>query len=108
MYDDGSQEVPTMDDHPSGIDKDLNRSFYDNTSTRGLAISPPKAPKRRKRGNFRETKSMEKDAFLNGFGGRSVSNSYIEDPNQHDDVRIFCLLFVSMCYKYYPLTDGSL
>lgn len=89
MYSSGSQEVPSMDENTDDIDE-TDRSFYDNASAPGatLAHSPPKAPKRRKRGNFRETKSMEKDAYLNGFGGRSVSNTYIEHENQEDDVSI--------------------
>ncbi|KAL5291481.1 hypothetical protein ACFFRR_010711 [Megaselia abdita] len=92
MYSSGSQEVPNMDEPTEDMDE-TDRSFYDNASAPGatLAHSPPKAPKRRKRGNFRETKSMEKDAYLNGFGGRSVSNSYIEheNENQRDDMIVY-------------------
>lgn len=66
----------------SGVWNDLNISEKENIPVRhehrldeGDDISRPQPPRRQKR--RRET-SMDKDSYINGFGGRSVSNSFLQ------------------------------
>nr|XP_036216461.1 uncharacterized protein LOC106616609 isoform X5 [Bactrocera oleae] len=48
-------------------------------------VPPPQAPRRRKRDTTRDN-SMDKDSYMNGFGGRSVSNSRLQPT---DDVIVY-------------------
>ncbi|XP_055385251.1 titin isoform X1 [Condylostylus longicornis] len=46
----------------------------------------PIAPKRRKK---RTPQSEERDLIMNGFGGRSVSNTYLEENIPHQDMIVY-------------------
>uniref|UniRef100_A0A1I8MSB3 Uncharacterized protein n=1 Tax=Musca domestica TaxID=7370 RepID=A0A1I8MSB3_MUSDO len=91
-----SQDVRYMDEeylrepsheNVSGVWNDLNVTGKENIPVRhehhlqqedndgGDDISRPQPPRRQKR---RRDTSMDKDSFMNGFGGRSVSNSYLQ------------------------------
>ncbi|XP_011179681.2 uncharacterized protein LOC105210426 isoform X2 [Zeugodacus cucurbitae] len=48
-------------------------------------VPAPQAPRRRKRDTTRDN-SMDKDSYMNGFGGRSVSNSRLQPT---DDVIVY-------------------
>ncbi|XP_075163877.1 uncharacterized protein LOC142236529 isoform X4 [Haematobia irritans] len=88
-----SQDVRYLDDEfshepsheaASGVWNDLNMSEKENIPVRhehrldadeGDDISRPQPPRRHKR---RRDTSMDKDSYINGFGGRSVSNSFLQ------------------------------
>lgn len=95
QYSQDSQEVPDIvDDIPYFDDEQMffkrtgefnnldGRSQNENNDVDIInqikGSDPPKAPKRRKK-QFRG--SVEKDEYLNGFGGRSISNTYLPNDN---------------------------
>ncbi|XP_055911208.1 titin homolog isoform X3 [Eupeodes corollae] len=47
---------------------------------------PPQPPRRRRK-QLRD--SLEKDSYVNGFGGRSVSNSYLREDNKPEEVIVY-------------------
>ncbi|XP_055846648.1 uncharacterized protein LOC129912447 isoform X1 [Episyrphus balteatus] len=49
--------------------------------------APPPQPPRRRRKQLRD--SLEKDSYVNGFGGRSVSNSYLREDNKPEEVIVY-------------------
>lgn len=99
---------------------ELNRSYYDNESEiimmddedmvvrQGLSRmpppTPPKAPKRKKKMASQMIKRIEK---MDGFTGRSVSNSALVNSNTHigdtDNVSIYPRIDELNCYNYFYL-----
>ncbi|XP_073843372.1 uncharacterized protein isoform X5 [Musca autumnalis] len=59
----GKENIPVRHEHHLEDDNE------------GDDISRPQPPRRQKR---RRDTSMDKDSYINGFGGRSVSNSYLQ------------------------------
>uniref|UniRef100_A0A1I8NV46 Uncharacterized protein n=1 Tax=Stomoxys calcitrans TaxID=35570 RepID=A0A1I8NV46_STOCA len=83
-YMDGEYSHEPSHDAASGVWNDLNMPEKENIPVRhehrldadeGDDISRPQPPRRHKR---RHDTSMDKDSYINGFGGRSVSNSYLQ------------------------------
>ncbi|XP_022212834.2 LOW QUALITY PROTEIN: uncharacterized protein LOC111067830 [Drosophila obscura] len=95
---------PTRDQQVSELDKEAAATTTEKVGPQALPLAPRRHKKR-----TRDDASAEKDAdsFFNGFGGRSVSNTFLQP---HEDVIVYR---TEHEYRHIPLatpdnfTDGA-
>ncbi|XP_030238903.1 uncharacterized protein LOC108650621 isoform X5 [Drosophila navojoa] len=87
-FDDDEEYLrPPMREQPTESEPALNNLNYADQEQPNTQQTRPQAPRRQKK-RTRDDASVEKDAdsFINGFGGRSVSNTFLQP---HEDVIVY-------------------
>ncbi|KRG05798.1 uncharacterized protein Dmoj_GI12909, isoform H [Drosophila mojavensis] len=87
-FDDDEEYLrPPMREQPTESEQALNNLNYAAQEQPSTQQNRPQAPRRQKK-RTRDDASVEKDAdsFINGFGGRSVSNTFLQP---HEDVIVY-------------------